>query len=82
MSSSTNYDSVRSAAQEAEDKVSRAGTEFAGKLAATASSAQQDAKAQLDRQMDRLSVSIREKPLQSAAIAAGLGFLFAVVARR
>ena len=82
MSSSTTYESDRAAAEQAEDKLSRAGSEFAGKLADTANGVQQDAKAQIDRQMDRLSGSIREKPLQSAAIAAGLGFLFAVVARR
>ena len=37
---------------------------------------------QAQEQIDRLSSSIRSKPIQSAAIAAGLGFLFAVIARR
>ena len=35
-----------------------------------------------NEQIDRLSDAIRSKPIQSAAIAAGLGFLFAVIARR
>ena len=77
MASSTN-DSFRTGAERLEDTVTRAGHEMAGKVADTAKGVQQEAKAQ----MDRLTVSIREKPLQSAAIAAGLGFLFAVVARR
>jgi ElaB/YqjD/DUF883 family membrane-anchored ribosome-binding protein len=77
MASPTN-DTYRATADRVEDTVSRVGNEMAGKVADTAKDVQQQAKAQ----MDRLSVSIREKPLQSAAIAAGLGFLFAVVARR
>ena len=75
--SSTN-DTFRGAAEKAEETASRVGNEIAGRVADTAQGVQQEAKAQ----MDKLSVSIREKPLQSAAIAAGLGFLFAVVARR
>ena len=43
---------------------------------------QQQATEQFDKQIDRLSSSIRNKPIQSAAIAAGVGFLFAVIARR
>lgn len=78
MATSNTYDSVRSAVETAEDKVSRAGSDLAGKVADTANSVQQEAKVQ----MDRLSVAIQQKPLQSAAIAAGIGFLFAVVARR
>lgn len=78
MSNSSTYDSVRSAAEQAEDNASRVGRDLAGKAADAASSVQQEAKTQ----MDRLSVSIREKPLQSAAIAAGLGFIAAIVARR
>ena len=78
MTTSSSYDSLRSTAERAEGTVSGAGREIAGKVADTASSVQQEAK----HQMDRLSVSIRQKPLQAAAIAAGIGFLFAVVARR
>ena len=78
MSNSSTYDSVRATAEQAEDKAMRAGNELKGKVTDAASNIQHEAKTQ----MDRLSVSIRDKPLQSAAIAAGLGFLFAVVARR
>lgn len=78
MATSSTYDSLRATADHAEESVARAGAEFAGKVSETASSVQNEAK----HQLDRLSLSIREKPLQSAAIAAGIGFLFAVVARR
>ena len=78
MSNSSTYDSVRATAEQAEDMALRAGNELKDKVTDAASNIQQEAKTQ----MDRLSVSIRDKPLQSAAIAAGLGFLFAVVARR
>lgn len=78
MSNSSTYDSVRATAEQAEDKALRAGNELKGKVTEAASNIQNEAKTQ----MDRLSISIRDKPLQSAAIAAGLGFLFAVVARR
>lgn len=43
---------------------------------------QRQAGQQLDLQMDRMAAAIRNKPLQSAAIAAGIGFLFALIARR
>jgi ElaB/YqjD/DUF883 family membrane-anchored ribosome-binding protein len=33
-------------------------------------------------QYDKLIVSIRRKPLQAAAIAAGIGFVLAILARR
>lgn len=33
-------------------------------------------------QMDRLSDAIRRRPLQSAGIAAGVGFVLALIARR
>ena len=78
MSNSSTYDTVRTAAEQAEDNVARVGRDLANKASEVAGIVQQDAKTQ----MDRLSVSIREKPLQSAAIAAGLGFLAAIVARR
>lgn len=78
MSSSNTYDTVRNAAEKAEDNVERVGRDLANKASDAAGIVQQEAKTQ----MDRLSVSIRDKPLQSAAIAAGLGFLAAVVARR
>ena len=61
------YSAVQSAANTAVDDISNA-----------ASRVQETA----NEQFDKLSASIRDKPLQSAAIAAGLGFLFAVVARR
>ena len=78
MATSSTYDTLRTTADRVEDSVASAGKEFAGKVSETANSVQSEAKYQIDR----LSVSIREKPLQSAAIAAGIGFLFAVVARR
>ena len=78
MSNSSTYDTVRAAAEQAEDNVARVGRDLANKASDAAGIVQQEAKTQ----MDRLSVSIREKPLQSAAIAAGLGFLAATVARR
>ncbi len=51
-------------------------------LSDAASKVQKQAGEQIDKQLDNLSSSIRSKPLQAAAIAAGIGFLFAVIARR
>jgi ElaB/YqjD/DUF883 family membrane-anchored ribosome-binding protein len=61
----------------------------ANKISDTASAAADDIsdvanrlQGRANEQIDRLSHTIRTKPLQSAAIAAGVGFLFAVIARR
>ena len=70
----TTYDTIKSKADEAADRFAAATPEIA--------EAADKLKAEANFQMDRLSDSIRNKPLQSAAIAAGLGFLFAVIARR
>ncbi len=51
-------------------------------LSDAASKVQKQAGEQIDKQLDNLSSSIRSNPLQAAAIAAGIGFLFAVIARR
>ena len=40
------------------------------------------AQAVAHEQLDRLSASIRRKPIQAAGIAAGIGFLLALLARR
>lgn len=69
------YETIKSRTEDAADRI-----------AAAAPSDVADAADRLKReanvQIDRLSDSIRQKPLQSAAIAAGVGFLFAVIARR
>lgn len=69
------YETAKSAASDATSRVAAMApddlTEAAGRLQDEASF-----------QMDRLSETIRNKPIQSAAIAAGIGFLFAVIARR
>lgn len=70
----TPYDIQRTAVNEASDAASA----VADDVSAAAGRLHEQANAQIDR----LSQSIRNKPIQSAAIAAGLGFLFAVVARR
>lgn len=69
------YDTIRSKADEAADRISAA---TPPDVADAANRLKQEANVQIDR----LSDSIRQKPLQSAAIAAGVGFLFAVIARR
>lgn len=56
----------------------KAATDVAGEVSAAAGRLQDQA----SEQIDRLSQTIRSKPLQSAAVAAGLGFVFAVIARR
>jgi ElaB/YqjD/DUF883 family membrane-anchored ribosome-binding protein len=69
------YENLRSKADETADRIAAA---TPPEVADAANRLKQEA----DVQIDRLSDSIRQKPLQSAAIAAGLGFLFAVIARR
>ena len=69
------YDSIKNKAEETADQI-------AGSVPVELSQAADRLKAEASVQMDRLSDTIRNKPIQSAAIAAGLGFLFAVIARR
>ena len=78
MTNSTDYGAVRDTAENLGDEALRAGRDLAGKASETAN----DLRNEVKTQADRLAVSIREKPIQSAMIAAGLGFLLAVVARR
>lgn len=80
--SSSSYDQMRSTAAGMDSDLSRTGADIAAKVSDAATKAQREVGAQLNHQMDRLSTSIQQKPLQSAAIAAGVGFLFAVLARR
>ncbi len=70
----TPYDVSRLAVNDA----TKAATDVAGDVSAAAGRLQEQA----TEQIDRLSQTIRNKPLQSAAVAAGLGFVFAVIARR
>ncbi len=71
----TPYDTFKSKAENVADRVAAATppevADAAGRL-----------RDEANVQFDRLSDAIRNKPIQSAAIAAGLGFLFAVIARR
>lgn len=71
----TTYDTIRNKADEAADRIAAA---TPPEVADAANRLKNEANAQFDR----LSDQIRSKPIQSAAIAAGLGFLFAVIARR
>ena len=74
----TTYGSAGSAASDVKDQVTKQAQKIGDEISQTAGRAQEQAL----EQIDKLSDSIRSKPLQAAAIAAGLGFLFAVVARR
>lgn len=78
MNTTYTYDKARDAASKLERDVSRVGSDIADTVSQSAERAQAEAQVQLDK----LSTSIRKNPLQSAAIAAGVGFLFAVLARR
>lgn len=71
----TTYDTIRSKADEAADRIAAA-------TPPEVADAANRLKNEANVQFDRLSDQIRSKPIQSAAIAAGLGFLFAVIARR
>ena len=71
----TNYDTFKSKAEDAADKIAAA---TPPQVAEVADHLRHEANVQIDR----LSETIRKQPIQSAAIAAGLGFLFAMIARR
>jgi ElaB/YqjD/DUF883 family membrane-anchored ribosome-binding protein len=61
---------------------SRSANETIGRLGDDVATMADHAQVTVSEQVDKLSNTIRSKPLQSAAIAAGLGFLFALIARR
>lgn len=71
----SSYETIKSKAETAADRFA---AEAPAELVQTVGRIKDEANAQVDR----LSSTIRQKPMQSAAIAAGLGFLFAVIARR
>ncbi len=71
----TSYETLKSKAETAVDRMA---AEAPPELIQTVGRIKEEASAQVDR----LSATIRQKPMQSAAIAAGLGFLLAVIARR
>jgi ElaB/YqjD/DUF883 family membrane-anchored ribosome-binding protein len=75
-------DSYRSAAADTAESVASNVSAMAGaageQLADAADQAQHVAKEQLDR----LASTIRQRPLQAAGIAAGIGFALALLARR
>ncbi|NMG38153.1 DUF883 family protein [Chelativorans sp. ZYF759] len=60
----------------------RAATEGLEQAKAQGEAAMEDIKAQARDVEEQLSETVREKPITSLAIAAGVGFLFAVLMRR
>jgi ElaB/YqjD/DUF883 family membrane-anchored ribosome-binding protein len=75
MSTSQTYRSTSQAANSAVDNLANAAQD---KL----SSAVDEAQTLAQDQYDKLTASIRRNPLQAAGIAAGVGFVLALLARR
>lgn len=81
-----------SATRTAEDTIERAGdyassaAQKAGDAAKSASkdlsNAVEHAAGMAHEQLDSMTAYVRKNPLQSTAIAAGVGFIFALIARR
>ena len=69
------YDTIKNKADDVANRISSATT-------TDLAVATDRLKTEANVQFDRLSDTIRNKPIQSAAIAAGLGFLVAIIARR
>lgn len=67
-----------SAEQSAKSNLATIGNAAGDQLAEVAGQAQQAAKVQ----MDKLADAIRQSPLQATGIAAGVGFVLALLARR
>ena len=64
--------------QSAKSNLTKIGNAAGDQLAEVAGQAQQAAQVQLDRLAD----AIRQKPIQATGIAAGVGFVLALLARR
>lgn len=75
---STQYSPSRSTASNTERQVRDAAGAAQEKFSETVEQAQ----ALAQEQYDKLADSIRRKPLQAAGIAAGIGFVLALLARR
>jgi ElaB/YqjD/DUF883 family membrane-anchored ribosome-binding protein len=75
MSTSQTYRSTSQGANNAVDKLASAAQD-------TFNSAVDQAQTMAQDQYDKLTASIRRNPLQAAGIAAGIGFVLALLARR